>query len=487
MSVDPAEPRVVAGGPLPAGRGSVTQRKPTEPRAVASGLAARQLWSSPAGSSRPSGGGLRGRRRLRACPTGLILAMAALSAAPILKIGDIQAVEILQAASLCLAAPAFLYGGMRVPAYGVWRRYGARYAVFLGVALGLSIMALRLPFFPPPDVSAIKKPLLLSLSRIFELILAMYFMLAIANALAARPSLLRRGLDVYSTTGVLTAAASLSAWILMKSAGLPSFLVYGYEGRIRGLFNEGGPYGMFLVSVSVAMLVRRRLFAVRYLFLHRTALAILAAALFVSGSKAGLLAAILLCVVGAAASASTRLRIALAGACLLTVFAFFSLFEGRLYGYFYAYVNFDTALAFRPEDPSLIMGRVAASIIAPRMIAAHPWSGIGVGNYSLMRNDPEYLQGLPPVDAWDLPGLGLLGSAAEFGIPLTLFFLAVLLRPAVHAFKRGAPAVVGVAVAFQPVAFLLGVNLNFFYPWLIAAFALSREVVNSGGARGGQQ
>jgi hypothetical protein len=28
---------------------------------------------------------------------------------------------------------------------------------------------------------------------------------------------------------------------------------------------------------------------------------------------------------------------------------------------------------------------------------------------------------------------------------------------------------------FQPVAFLAGVNLNFFYPWLIAAFVISLE------------
>ena len=43
-----------------------------------------------------------------------------------------------------------------------------------------------------------------------------------------------------------------------------------------------------------------------------------------------------------------------------------------------------------------------------------------------MRNDPDYLQGLPPVSEWDLPGMGLAGSAAEFGIPLTIFLLALL-------------------------------------------------------------
>ena len=121
------------------------------------------------------------------------------------------------------------------------------------------------------------------------------------------------------------------------------------------------------------------------------------------------------------------------------------------------------------------MGRLAAFVIVPQMIAAHPLVGIGVGNYSLMRNDPDYLQGLPAVDDWDLAGMGLLGSTAEFGIPLTLFLLALLLRPSIRAGRRKSPAIVAVAAALLPLAFLLGVNLNFFYPWLVAAFVLSLE------------
>ncbi len=165
----------------------------------------------------------------------------------------------------------------------------------------------------------------------------------------------------------------------------------------------------------------------------------------------------------------------MAGVCSVVLVTAISLVEGRLFGYFYAYMDFDEALAYRPGDPSLIMGRVAASLIVPRIIAAHPLLGIGVGNYSLMRNDPDYLQGMPSVTEWDLAGMGLFGSAAEFGIPVTVAFLALLWRPLVLAKKRRAATAVIVAAAFQPVAFLLGVNLNFFYPWLIAAFAIAQE------------
>ena len=118
--------------------------------------------------------------------------------------------------------------------------------------------------------------------------------------------------------------------------------------------------------------------------------------------------------------------------------------------------------------------------MVPRMIAAHPIGGIGLGNYSLMRNDPEYLQGLPAVDEWDLTGMGLVGAMAELGIPLALWLFATLLRPLRIARQRKAAPVIAMAAAFQPLSFLLGVNLNFFYPWLVTALALASQQADTG-------
>jgi hypothetical protein len=36
------------------------------------------------------------------------------------------------------------------------------------------------------------------------------------------------------------------------------------------------------------------------------------------------------------------------------------------------------------------------------------------------------------------------------------------------------------AAAFQPLSFLLGVNLNFFYPWLVTALALASQQADTG-------
>jgi len=52
----------------------------------------------------------------------------------------------------------------------------------------------------------------------------------------------------------------------------------------------------------------------------------------------------------------------------------------------------------------------------------------------------------------------------------------LLLRPLALSRKAAQPVVIAVAASFQPLAFLLGVNLNFFYPWLVPAFVMA--VVN---------
>ncbi len=404
-----------------------------------------------------------------------LVLLVVLSAGPALKAGDVQLVEAAQILCLCAAAPAFVYGGMRIPMGGLWRNYGGPYLMLLAACAVLSLASLRLTFFPPPGVSLFKLPGFLSLSRILELSLAVCFMLAIAGTLRRRPPLFRLATGVYVWAGAATAMASIAAWLLARAVGVDSLLVYGPDWRARGAFNEGGPYGLFLVSTVLVTLFRARVLRRRLSWLDRAALGTMLAALLLSRSKVGFIAAIVLCSAALLVTGGTPRKLALAGLLAILTAAFTVTAGGKLWGYLYAYVNLDEVLYFRPEDPSLVMGRIAASVIVPRMISAHPVLGIGVGNYSLMRNDPDYRQGLPAVDEWDLPGMGLAGAAAELGIPATVFLLVLLARPAVRARRRNAPAVVAAAASFQPVAVLLGVNLNFFYPWLVAAFVLAVE------------
>ncbi len=392
---------------------------------------------------------------------------------PILKVGDVQVLEILQAIVLGIAVLVFVYTGFAIPATKSWREYGPPYLLFLGCGLGLAVASLRLAFYPPADVSFLKQPLILSISRLGELFLEMFFMLAAVDVLRRSPRLLRYALDFYWIGGALVGMLSLVSALILKMTGLSLYFAYGEDIRIRGLFNEAGPYGLFLVSVLLVLLLRGRQFPRGLRWTRRIAFAIVALALLQSASKAGFAAVIAISLAVALMVRGGRRRaILITGTALVCVITWVTV--GRQFFYYVNdYSDFEDVLYDRADDPSLIMGRIAGAIIVPRMIAAHPLTGIGIGNYSLMRNDPEYLQGLPAVNDWDLPGLGLAGSSAELGVPLTLLLLLVLCKPLWQARKARAYVSVLLAAAFQPVATLAGVNLNFFYPWLITALALS--------------
>jgi hypothetical protein len=411
-------------------------------------------------------------RQIHNVPTIWLVAFIILSTAPELRVGDVQILEMLQVIRAFLVAGLFAYAGLKVPSTGVWHEYGRGYVIFLAAALALSLVALRLPFYPPSDISFLKEPFVLSLARLLELSLVIYFMLAMADVLRDRPRLFRVALDVYIAAGTLSALASVIAFVVFQLTGQYTYLINGLDYRARGFFNEGGPYGLFLTSVILVFLMRRRI----YRYVHRSiawiALGITLIAWLLSFSKAGLLAAIL-CIAAAFLLSGMRKRIMAAILVPVALAGFFLLFERALAGYRGGLSDFDTAVLFRPEDRNLVMGRIVAVFVVPRMIAAHPILGIGVGNYSLMRNDPEYLQGLPVIDDWDLPGLGLISDAAELGLPLAIVLAFLMLRPLWRCRRAKAPTIVLAAAAFQPAALAMGVNLNFFYPWVVTAFVLA--------------
>jgi hypothetical protein len=400
--------------------------------------------------------------------------VAALSAAPAARVGDIQLLELAQVVILCAATVLAVRARFHVRFQPVWGEYGGRYLVLLFAVAAVSALSLRLPFYPPPGISLLKQPLAISLSRLAELFLGMISLLLVAAILGRSQKWRFAVLDIFTGVAILSAFASILAWILLKGAGVSTPLVYDFNDRIRGFFNEGGPYGMFLVAASLAVLLRAHLKPYVYRFQVPATLALFGVALVLSGSKAGLLASAGLAGLGVLFSGSRRHRQILIVATVLFL-AVLALFERQLVTYWLLYQDIEEIAAYHPGDPNFVMGRVTGALIVPRMIVAHPIGGIGLGNYSLMRNDPEYLQGLPAVDEWDLTGMGLVGAMAELGIPLALCLFAILLRPLRMARKRRAASVVAVTAAFQPVSFLLGVNLNFFYPWLITAFALAAQ------------
>jgi len=406
-------------------------------------------------------------------PGAVAFLLAALSAMPVLKLGEVQIIELVQVLLLGMLVLAGAYAGAPIPATGFWKEYGPRYLLFLAMCLALGILSLRLTFYAPPGTSFLKQPIVISLARIGELFLAMYCTLALADTFRRDRKLLRRTLDTYWIIGGISAAFSMASAVLMKTTGVMLYFVYGDDARVRGFFNEAGPYGIFLVSVLIVLLLRAHYFPVGLLWLRRAVFALTLLALYQSASKAGFLTVIGVCGLVGLFAANVRQRLVVIVGLVAVAALTWTTLGPQFIDYWTDYSGFEDAVAARSDDPSLIMGRIVATFIVPRMIAEHPLAGIGIGNYSLMRNDPAYLQGLPAVADWDLPGLGLVGSCAELGIPLTVALLALLFRPLRQTRGVRAPAIVLTAAAFQPIAAFAGVNLNFFYPWLMAAATLA--------------
>ena len=152
-----------------------------------------------------------------------------------------------------------------------------------------------------------KRPGVLSLARICELFLVSCFMILIAERLRRRPALFRIAADAYTAAAVLGAAASIAGWLLFHVASVPNPLVFGAEARARGLFTEGGPYGIFLVSAIAVAALRLHAARPRCPALSKAAMATIAAALPLSGSKTGVLAAIGLCAIAALFSGGTAI------------------------------------------------------------------------------------------------------------------------------------------------------------------------------------
>jgi hypothetical protein len=74
-----------------------------------------------------------------------VLVLIVLSACPELRIGDLQILEMVQAARIILVAFLLASIGLKVPSADVWQEYGRFYLCFLAGSFVLAIVALRLP------------------------------------------------------------------------------------------------------------------------------------------------------------------------------------------------------------------------------------------------------------------------------------------------------------------------------------------------------
>lgn len=394
------------------------------------------------------------------------------------KFGGLQAEDFALLALLAFCAARWMYSGFKFRISPNLASLFYRYAWLLVLLFCFAVAALRLQFFPLDESSLLKSPGLFSLSRYVQFAAVICGFLWLSNSLLQDRRRLEQAVNFYWWTGVVSCAYAVVSYFALKKLGISLLGAYSFneqtlsdEVRARGFFNEGGPFGTYVVSVFLIGLLRRHLTGKRIGFANVT---ICLTAFVLSESRAAFLVVALLCMIAILAAASFRKRIVfflVAGGGILLAALSMNIFV-VLNAYLLSYQNLESRLDYVGDDPSLVLGRVAAAYIVPRMIEAHPLTGIGIGNYPLMRNDPRYRGYLPDIRYdEDLPGLGITGDAAELGIPATLLLVSLFVAP--YGICKTSASIVRVCSLFQLCAHFLGVNLTFFYPWFVSACAIA--------------
>lgn len=417
------------------------------------------LWSA--------SGRLSGRRWQRV----FLFLVATLSSTVMLKVGPVQYLELIYFLQMAALLVVFGLRRFRATWYRLLLRIGMAYALFCVVGIILAAAALRFDFYYPYQPSPLNAPLAIAIVRSVELSASVFIMLWMADRFRHDPASIRFTMRVYFWTGVASAIYSIASWPLallgIENLGMTS------SHRFRGFYNEGGPWGLYLLSVILIG------FGLHHLRWENTRKLLLAGAplllgLAMSGSKSALVAGGVLLLINTVAFGSALKRVtvafALAGLLLFGVEALN--FDAFLRAYAQTRAGYERLSHLHSRDGNFVVGRVAGAFIVPRMIAAHPYSGVGWGNYGLLRNTPEY-RGAGAF-SWenDQPGLGLIGYAAELGVPLTLYLSVLLLIPSFYLLRRKAPAYLVNLALLQPLVHLFGAQLNLTYPWVVTSFAL---------------
>lgn len=393
------------------------------------------------------------------------------------RIGSLQPQDFALLLLLGFCVVRFLYSKLTFRIASGLRGLYKSYVLLLLVLAILSVLSVRLDYYSLFDVSYLKQPIIYSLSKLLQFAAVVCGFLWLANALMTSRTLLARVMNIYWATGIGCSIYALVCCAIMAVlhrdlAQSTIFGAYYSSGvRARAFFNEGGPFGIYLVSVYIVGFLRRHVMKKP---MGKVNLIILSAAFVLSSSKAGFFAAALLLLysVVSAASFSQKVAYCVVSVSLLWGVATFLNFGKQLNGYIYSYENLDQQIALRGVDMNLVAGRVSALYIVPKMIAAHPITGIGFGNYPLMRNDPRYLGILPSIrQVEDVPGIGIPGIAAEMGVPATLWLLILLVLPAWRGRKR--EPIFSIAAIYQLMAHTFAVQLTFFYPWVVSACAIA--------------
>lgn len=398
--------------------------------------------------------------------------VGSLASTILLKIGPIQYLEIICILQIAFLFLNFLRSGLRTTWFRPFLTLGIGYGLFGLTSIILAFASLRFTFYLPAERSGFSDPVLITISRNVELAAIVIIMLSIADIFRKEPNKLRFTMRVYFWTGVASAIYSYLSYPL-DVLNIVSLGSYNIDHRLRGFYNEGGPYGLYIMTVfCVGFALREQNWDRRRRL--NAGLACIPLAFFMAGSKSGFSALLVLLLLNGLLARGIAKRILIISAIAIGIVAVMQTTDvsSGLRAYQKSSSAYERASHLHAKDPNFLYGRVAGAFIVPRMIAAHPLTGVGWGNYGILRNTPEYRGASSWADIADTPSLGLLGYAAELGVPLVVFLIAITILPVIYLRRLGVPAYILNLALMQPLVELFGAQLNHTYPWVVTSFAL---------------
>ncbi|RZS99282.1 O-antigen ligase-like membrane protein [Aquimarina brevivitae] len=247
-------------------------------------------------------------------------------------------------------------------------------------------------------------------------------------------------------------------------------LVYGWDTRLRGYFVEGGPYGLMLSFVFIAItLVKKTQKRIVYQIMLFMVIA------FMAKSKAGILCCLVWIVIENFSYLKAKLKPLLLPILVLIGAGLIYLFINISSMYVKELDRVQLAVKERPKDPNLVMGRISGLFIFPKMVQEKPVFGIGTGNYPLLRNNKEYRGFFPlppkPIRNLDAHGFGgIVDILVDNGLVGLLGFFSIM--GVVFIKVRGNKGSPELLIGFI-VLFLFGVQIHFMYPWVLLALVLA--------------
>jgi hypothetical protein len=390
----------------------------------------------------------------------------------LLKIGPVQYLEVLYFVEMIVLLVIFSENGYKVRWFRPYLRIAISYILFSAAAFALAILALRYDFYFPDTPKFLSYPVIITASRIIELGVSVSIMLYLAEKFREDPLKAVFTMRVYFWVGVLSAAYSIMSYPISFAGGL-ELGAYGPDHRMRGFYNEGGPYGLYLISVFLIgwvlykqKWVKRR--ALQFGFV------ILAIGFLGSKSKAAFCAVLFLFLINGLLAKSFKRRVVLAVSVTVLLVAASQIVDlGKALATYKRVSQAYERLSHRhANDPNFVYGRVAGAFIVPKMVSEHPLVGIGWGNYGLLRNAPEYRGAAAFAHLSDEPGLGIAGMTADLGIPLVLYLGGCILLPYIYLRRIKSPSCFQNLALLQPIVHLFGGQLNLTYPWIVTALAL---------------